>query len=109
MATIAAAVGAELPANAAEDSFNLLPAFVGKPGPGRDAVVHQSSAGQLAVRQGPWKLITALPKRGNPEAELYNLTDDPAETKNVHAGHPEIAERLAALLEKYRREGRSRP
>jgi len=39
---------------------------------------------------------------------LFNLAEDPAEEKNLAASHPETVNRLAALLERCRREGRSR-
>ena len=37
-------------------------------------------------------------KAGAPEAQLYNLKDDPGQTVNVIARHPEVAQRLAARL-----------
>ncbi|MEI8191771.1 MAG: glycosyltransferase [candidate division NC10 bacterium] len=42
-------------------------------------------------------------------AHLQRLADDPGERANVCEQHPEIVERLTALLEAYRREGRSTP
>ena len=41
------------------------------------------------------------------EGQLYDMEADPEETHNVYEKHPEIVERLTALLEKYKREGRS--
>lgn len=105
-ATIAALVGATLPADAAEDSVSILPALLGKPGPLREAVVHQAASGQLALRQGSWKLLFKHQQRG---PELYDLAADPAEKTNLHDAQPEVVARMAALMEKYRREGRSRP
>jgi arylsulfatase A-like enzyme len=122
MATAAALAGARLPTNAAEDSHDLAPALFGEPRPApiREATVHQAASGQLAIRQGHWKLI--LPRAGgkqtprkagkqaaDPGPELYNLAEDPAEKSSVCGQHPEIVERLTALLETYRREGRSTP
>jgi arylsulfatase A-like enzyme len=118
MATCAAVAGATLPRDAGEDSFDILPALRGtkRDRPIREATVHQSAQGLLAIRQGRWKLIQAPaagppPKKGTEPTrpELYDLAADPAETKNVHADHPEVVARLAALLEKYRQDGRSRP
>jgi hypothetical protein len=40
--------------------------------------------------------------------QLYNTHDDPAETKDVSAGHPEIVAELRALLNRYRNGGYSR-
>jgi arylsulfatase A-like enzyme len=114
MATCAAVVSARLPHEAAEDSFDLLPVLRGekRDRPAREATVHQSAQGQLAIRQGQWKLILApeAKKSTEPaEAELYDLAADPGESKNVAAAHPEVVTRLTALLQKYKRDGRSRP
>jgi arylsulfatase A-like enzyme len=120
MATFAAITGASLPDDAAEDSFNMLPALLDEPRdkPIREAIVHRSGSVILAIRQGPWKLIPARQRSGrrgrdrNPEGppgELYNLKDDPGETTNLWDKHPDIVARLSALLEKYKRDGRTRP
>ena len=47
-----------------------------------------------AVRQGVWKYITYYDTAAS---ELYNLTQDVGETKNVAGDHPEVAARLARL------------
>ncbi len=123
LATAAALVGAELPADAGEDSYNILPALRGdkRDKPIREAIVHHSGDGTLGIRQGPWKLALALgshgfsqpanvkPKPDGPRGQLYNLDDDPEERNNQWLDKPEIVKRLTALLEKYQREGRSRP
>ena len=117
MATIAATVGVRLPADAAEDSLSFLPALEGRREAARTAIVHHSSPGQFAVREGPWKLILPemppnLPTNMRPEVraeELYNLEADPAETNDLRARHPEIAARLRDLLERYKTSGRSTP
>ena len=74
-------------------------------GPAREATLHQSISGALAIRQGPWKLI--FPNDG--QRELYNLQTDLSETKNVAEANPEVVERLTALMKKYIAEGRSTP
>jgi arylsulfatase A len=123
LATSAAIVGAELPDNAGEDSYNILPALLGKKRaePIREAVVHHSSRGMFAIRQGKWKLVLGLgsggfsvpmsikPKHGEPEGQLYNLEEDLAESRNLWSEKPEIVERLTNLLEKYKQQGYSRP
>ncbi|MBN1342099.1 MAG: arylsulfatase [Phycisphaerae bacterium] len=122
MATCAAVVGAELPEDAGEDSFSLLPALLGEDGgkPIREAVVHHSISGMFAIRQGPWKLAlgrgsggfsaprTIKPKPGEPKGQLYDLTEDVAETRNLYQDRPEIVKRLAELLDRYKTQGRSR-
>jgi len=40
--------------------------------------------------------------------ELYNLQDDPAETKNVIAQHPRIVRQLTERYERYLASGSSR-
>ncbi|MBM4017812.1 MAG: twin-arginine translocation signal domain-containing protein [Planctomycetes bacterium] len=127
MATLAALLGARLPDDAAEDSYNVLPALVGEKTekPIREAVVHHSCNGKFAIRQGRWVLIDAptgddnkepdwlRKERGyephNQPGELYDLAQDPAERRNLYAQHPDIVQRLKALLEKYKAEGRSVP
>ncbi|BDS07110.1 arylsulfatase [Oceaniferula spumae] len=59
LATFAAHFGTTLPNNAAEDSYNILPAILAKPyqSPIREATVHHSVSGMFAIRKGDWKLI----------------------------------------------------
>ena len=122
LATTAAIVGEKLPpsATAAEDSCNILPAILGdtRQPLRKDMIVH-SADGVFAIRQGPWKWIEGVPvdeiKPGARKAhadeyhaQLYNTHDDPAETKDVAAEHPEIVKELTALLNRYRNGGYSR-
>ena len=60
----------------------------------------------LAVRQGDWKLWVRRGGRGGTEAvdELYNLREDIGETSNVIDAHPDVVERLRALLDEARAE-----
>lgn len=119
MATVAALTGATLAKDAARDSYNLLPVLEGANtfAPTREATVHHSINGMFAIRQGPWKFIDGQGSGGwtkgieenAPPGQLYNLASDPGETKNLFAEHPEIVERLAVLLERYKTEGRSVP
>lgn len=104
MATCAEIVGAKLPDNAGEDSVSILPDLLSTAkGPLREATIHQSPQGDLAIRQGSWKLIFLKAR----EHELYNLQTDLSETNNVAEANPEVVERLTALLKKYIAAGRS--
>jgi arylsulfatase A len=104
MATCAEIVGAKLPDNAAEDSVSVLPALLDADnGPAREATIHQSMRGDLAIRQGQWKLIFL--KDG--KRELYNLQDDLGETKDIAATNPEVVGRLTTLMRKHIADGRS--
>jgi arylsulfatase A len=129
MSTCAAITGYNLPQNAAEDSFNILPALLGEDEdePIRPFTLHQTISLALAVRQGPWKYLDHQGSGGNnydsdklrqyalpdtaPEApgQLYNLDMDPGETTNLYFEHPEIVERLRAILGEAKTSGRSRP
>lgn len=122
MATAAAVTGAPLTRNAAEDSYNLLPAMRAQSRkPIREAIVHHSSMGMFSIRQGEWKLALGLgsggfsePREGTlwagePKGQLYRLSMDPGETQNVYQKHPEVVSRLTELLERYRSQGYSRP
>ncbi|VTS08364.1 sulfatase-like hydrolase/transferase [Tuwongella immobilis] len=130
MATLAAVTGAELPKYAAEDSFNLLPAFEGTTTePIRPYLLTQAFAGArtLSIRQGRWKYIDHPGSGGNnynqgelarfalPEAapdaksQLYDLVTDPGERNNLALKHPEQVKQMKALLEQSKTTGRSRP
>ncbi len=106
MATTAEIVGAKIPGNAGEDSVSLIPELRGTTTTGaREATVHQSAAGDLAIRHGPWKLIFFK----NGKRELYNLPTDLSETKDGLAANAEVAGKLTVLMQRYIAEGRSTP
>lgn len=124
-ATFAAINGYKLMDSEGEDSYNLLPAIVSEAeiDPIREATVHHSIDGQFTIRQGDWKLLLSASSGGwsapmptdtlaldsLPPVQLYNMKEDPSETTNVEAEHPEIVSRLRALMAKYVRDGRSTP
>lgn len=106
LGTCAEILGVTLPDNAGEDSVSILPDLLGTArGPVREATVQQSPAGELAIRQGPWKLIFL--KGG--ARELYNLQDDLSETRDQSVVRPEVVQRLTKLMEQYIANGRSTP
>lgn len=123
MRTLATILQVSLPRDAAEDSYNILPALLGETvqQPIRQATVHQSGDGTLAICQGPWKLCFALgshgfseprslqPQPGQPQGQLYNLADDPGETNNRWLAEPKIVSQLSQLVDRYQKEGRSAP
>ena len=44
-----------------------------------------------------------------PSLQLYDMTADISERRNLQAEHPEVVKQLTALLEKYVADGRSTP
>lgn len=54
-----------------------------------------SSAG---IREARWKLIHPTRKNGG-ELELYDITADPAETRNLSTQHPEVVKQLSAKVQ----------
>ncbi len=138
MATFAALAGADLPPQAGPDSVDISPALFrgGRPGlrtgpgadsggpsrpPLREAIVSHSEDGTFAIRRGPWKLILDnrtsggwMAPEGTPPVpgapgQLYDLAEDPGETRDLWGERSDIVSELTALLEKYRKEGRSVP
>ena len=133
MATCAALLGSKLPSGAGEDSYNILPALLGKKlsRPIREATVLHGCNGSFAIRQGEWVLIDSpsgdnngnKQHPGEPDwfkqergytknelpGELYNLHDDLTERRNLYAEKPDVVKRLKALLQKYKAAGRTTP
>jgi arylsulfatase A-like enzyme len=132
LATFAGLLNTPLPAGNAEDSFDVLRAFTeAKPGaPVRDHVILQSADATYDIRMGDWKFIeragapeftsvrnkkkaAAAEKKKKAAAlrsdELYNLKDDPAETKDVRATNAELAAKMKKALNEARDRGFTRP
>jgi arylsulfatase A len=122
-ATLAEILGVELPDDAAEDSISKLAEWVGEPRTQpRPPIVHQSSRGRLAIRDGAWKLIfgpgsggvsqptdARAERAGLPPVQLYDLDADHAETRNLHADYDDVVDRLTAAMQDIIDRGRSRP
>ena len=117
-ATVAEIVGKELPNNAAEDSFSLLPLLRGNPwARPRAAVTHHSIQGMFAIRDGRWKLVAGNGSGGREDPigqpferpyQLFDIASDPSEQSNVYDQHPAVAQRLERELERIRSWDRSR-
>jgi arylsulfatase A len=107
MATFAEMVGEELPANQGEDSVSFF-RVLGDPGIElvRGPLVHHSSKGQFAVRNGDWKLVLA---HNNSEKALFNLREDPSESINHIDSMPGLEDLLINQLAEVIRSGRSTP
>lgn len=116
MATFADITEYSLPEDAAEDSFSLLPLLTGNgwttP---RPPVVHHSSNGIFALRDGNWKMVFGNGSGGReqPVGEpfqepyfLFDLVADPREGANQIEQNPDVAARLADELATIRASGR---
>ncbi len=124
MATFADITGYPLADNEAEDSYDLLPVILHPENQEiiREATVSHSINGSFTIRSGDWKLLLAAgsggwsspvpgsrEEEGLPPVQLYDMKNDPSETKNVQDKHPEVVQRLTILLKKYIEDGRSTP
>ena len=134
-ASLAALTGQAVPAGAAIDSCNVLPALLGQPHnqPGRETfVAHVGGVvgkTPLAIRQGQWKLIqeggvrrsygdankssrvppTAEEKKEINKPFLVNLAADITESTNLASAHPERVAEMRKLLETVVTKGGSQP
>jgi len=112
--TLADASGAK---PAGVDGINMLPSWTGTGEVLRSGLATQGVMGGFAIRQGDWKFIPAnaegvaddIGRGADPrdkrfaeakmfEDQLYYLVNDPAETRNVIADYPDLAESLQVRL-----------
>jgi arylsulfatase A len=122
--SLAALAGGKIPEDGALDSLDVLGALLGEDGAkGRTELVQQDngSRGNFGLRFGDWKLQRHDSKKARnvvvekllentevPKFQLFDLSKDPAEKKNVIADHPEKAEELKARLTEIIESGRTR-
>ncbi len=132
MSTLSAVFDTPLPDWAGEDSFNQLPNFLGETkASGRESMITQSYTGILSIRRGKWKLILDTKGSGgfyrySPEVQrhttmspwrpdmsdsgqLYDIINDPYESTNIFAKHPDVVNELKNQLRAYINSGRTRP
>lgn len=97
--TIAGLVGYRPAADLRWDGVDQWPALTGAAPPRQDRTVYIAMrSGAAALRQGGWKLID----RPKGATELYHVTDDPYEKRDLAATHPEQVARLRKLLDEQR-------
>ena len=75
---------------------SLKPVFEGKRREGHAAIFWEHE-GNRAVRQGPWKLVSAF----KDPWELYHLEADRTEVTNLAAKHPEKVQELSRLYDEW--------
>jgi arylsulfatase A-like enzyme len=117
--SLARLIGAPLPSHKI-DGLDVWPILSGQSGaqnPHEAYFFYYNKNSLQAVRSGDWKLFfphiartvagqtprnDGLPSKYEPlhvERSLYNLRDDPAETRNIIAEHPEVVQKLESLAE----------
>lgn len=96
------------------DGVNLLPYLEGQSDQliPRDWYSYHGQSGpsseHLAVRNHEWKLVVLGPQLESSgvtdrhQVELFRIEDDPYETTNIAADHPEVVSRFAEKLAAYR-------
>lgn len=94
LASFSAFFKQSIPSGEAMDSENILPALMGESKIGRTSMVEEGYY-NLAIVDGDWKYIPAYRKVSD---QLFNLSDDPGEMKNVAAKYPERIKELSDLL-----------
>ena len=112
-ATFAKLVSYKTSDNEGEDSYDILPAFLGKRQNSSDdrVRVFHSGSGVFALRIGQWKLVEGTKRSGSGKlslteyslgmtGQLYNMLDDPGERNDLWYKEPEKVTELGKLLEK---------
>jgi len=90
--TIAELSGAKSPSGI--DGISLAPTLIGKGDQNKHDFLYWEFDGWVAVRQGNWRAVK--PKKST-AWELYDVTADPGETKDLATEKPQILSRLQTL------------
>ena len=87
------------------DGLSLVPTLLGR----GDQKSHEflywefpAYGGQQAVRLGRWKGVRQNILRGNLKIEMYDLEEEPGETTDVAAEHPDVVRKVEQLMQSER-------
>ncbi len=117
MATCADITGRPLDNLCAEDSVSFLPVLRDPDASVRTDLIHHSQTGVFSLRSGDWKAIfetegsggwappTGTPPEPLAPGQLYNMREDPGETRNLWDERPDVRGELATRLVQYRQAG----
>ena len=123
-ATFAEMTGYRLTPGEGEDSYSLWGVLTGQGKNLRPDAVHHSNNGSFSLREGRWKILFTAGSGGwsfptfpkdkayiaaLPSMQLYDLENDPGETRNVIGEHPDVVCRLTARMKEHIERGRSTP
>jgi arylsulfatase A-like enzyme len=104
--TVLAATGSPTPVDAKFDGVNLLPFLLGERAESPHEILFWRFQPFWAVRQGNWKLVKSQPPDARPRdlvptlpldlkgAQLFNLSEDIGETRDLAVAHPEKLKEL---------------
>ena len=96
--TLAAIVGYAVPEGEMRDSKDVSEALLGKSPKGREEIIEEAGWGAAkGFRSGQWKYISTS------EPQLYDLSQDVAESKNLAAERPDLVAKFAARLKELTR------
>lgn len=114
-ATCSEILGQPIPENAGEDSISFLSTLLGTEAQSqRKSIVHHSIQGKFAIRDQRWKLCLCKgsggwSKQTATSPQLYDMLNDPEESNNLSAQHPDLVASLSKLLQEIIDGGRSTP
>ncbi len=83
------------------DGESLLPALLGDPAAPRRSPLYfeiASYGGQQAIRDKNWKAVRTEMVKGNRQVQLFDLSEDPGETRDVGSEHPEVLSRMTRWM-----------
>jgi arylsulfatase A-like enzyme len=102
-ATLLAATGAVVPADAKLEGVDLLPVLEGKVQPFERTLFFRNtlpnSRTQRAVRRGDWKVLA-----DGPNVMVFNLRDDPGERNDLARTRQDIARTLRPLIAEWEKD-----
>lgn len=126
LATFSEVLGSALPDNQGEDSFSFLPLLSKKESDKmeRAPIIYHSTKGNMGIRDGDWVLLETpngndsrepewfRKKRGvvehSEKVELFNMSEDPQQLKNLSLEYPEKVNELKTKLNAIIQKGGSR-
>ena len=104
--TVAEMVGTPIPGNVEIDGISYLPTLLGKKGQQEHDYLYwefHEMKGRQAILKDNWKAIRYNVSEGEP-MQLYNLEEDPGETRDLAADYPDKVAAFEALMQSARTE-----
>ena len=95
--TVISAAGVTLPADHPSEGIAINSWLTGNAS-AKERTLYWNTSQNMSVLDGPWKLIHASGTLDEGTDELYNVFDDPCETKELSSENPEKVEALLKIL-----------